>query len=673
MKNLKNYFSGFFFLLIVFFIPINQIYALVSKGNDVNSHASCQSKNNFELSPYTGYTREHWLEITEKIIAGALPYLDKETGMPDMSKSIEDSAFSKIRIKNPDEENKRVLERIMMAVIFYNKATGHDHVPGFQYSIITPFLKAITKGTDPNDPNYWGDPKPNDQVGSSFALGIYLCPNIFWEPLSKEQKQNILRYFQKQVFNQTYDNNHYLFHMIPVALLDKYGYDSNREHLTEMFKRLLGWYRGDGWFIDGNNGGLDNYNLWGFQLFYQILDQFDEKWKNQFDDQIKQVTTRFLEPFPYFFGRDGGPIPWGRSLTYRFANISFIGWSVLNKNCTLPPGQARRIASGTLKYFWEHGCLGSNNLLNIGYWGQNESIAESYITPGDPYWATQGLSCLLIPENDPFWNAIEEPIPADGAGGKIAIPGAQMTIRVSPIDGEARLFPVGQPYKHERQMWQGGTKYDQYSYSSYLGFCVTGEGDSEIGAGRSGYSIDGLNWHYRERARPIVIENDYIVDQFQLQTDEEYKITTHTIIGNEGEIHIFWHDYPEPIFLYLGGYAIRLNQDELINSVINENEITINSEEYYSVLKSLKTYNGDFKSEIINPRAGWDNTHLFGGKGAFTSWKSKTPIPPLTPIIIYTNGTRGRKPLYSSMKIVENQGEIKIFFEGKWVEIKIPY
>ena len=74
----------------------------------------------------------------------------------------------------------------------------------------------------------------------------------------------------------------------------------------------------------------------------------------------------------------------------------------------------------------------------------------------------------------PFWTAVEEPIPADGAGGKFAVPGAQFTIRISPIDGEGRLFPVGQPFAMDRKRWQTGAKYDQHGYSSYLGFCVLG-------------------------------------------------------------------------------------------------------------------------------------------------------------------------------------------------------
>ena len=67
--------------------------------------------------------------------------------------------------------------------------------------------------------------------------------------------------------------------------------------------------------------------------------------------------------------------------------------------------------------------MGENGLLNIGYLGKNQSLAENYIVPGDPYFAMHGLCCLLLPENHPFWTAKEEPMPADIAGGKVAVEG----------------------------------------------------------------------------------------------------------------------------------------------------------------------------------------------------------------------------------------------------------
>ena len=43
------------------------------------------ANDDFSNSPYTGYTKEHWEEISEKIIAGALLHFDKKIGMPDIA------------------------------------------------------------------------------------------------------------------------------------------------------------------------------------------------------------------------------------------------------------------------------------------------------------------------------------------------------------------------------------------------------------------------------------------------------------------------------------------------------------------------------------------------------------------------------------------------------------
>jgi hypothetical protein len=680
--------------IVLRFLKVLFLYAIVSAYGNVLANTirkdHCDStldtvklsdSLNLKISPFTGFTRNHWLEITEKIISGALPYLKNETGLPVLPGPPGDTSYEKLRDKNPGETQKRALERIMMAVVIYTKATGKDQVPGYDGSISEPFIKAIIRGTDPNDSGYWGDQSENDQVGSVFAMAAYIEPERYWTPLTPEQKNNLLSYFRKSVYLKTYNNNHLFFHMVPVELLEQYGIDSNREHLTKMYELLMGWYRGDGWFLDGSNCAFDYYNLWGFQLFNQVLYKYDPKWRKQFGDRIEKTTAEFMKTLPWLFGRDGGPIPFGRSLSYRFAGNAAIAWSVINGMCTLPPGQARRIASGSLKYFWEHGCLGENHLLNIGYWGANASIAESYLYYGDPYWANQGLACLLIPENNPFWTAVEEPIPADGAGGKLAVPGAQFTIRISPIDGEGRLFPVGQPFAMERKRWQTGAKYDQHGYSSYLGFCVLGEDGPDIGAGRSGYSFDGTNWFYRERSKSILVGNDHLISSYSLKPVSEKdsiplgngnEIITHTIVGIDGEIYIFWHNYPSPIYMYLGGYGISVNPDQKPDIEKTKDNILLHGGNFYSVMYTIQAPEGKLESNLLIPGNGWNYTHLFGGEGAYPCWNSSDPVPPHIPLIFYVNGTRGRKPVIGQIKVIKEGGEMKIRFEEYWYRVQIP-
>ncbi len=666
---------------LTFFLFAQVAYAQNGLNENIKFSSQLKAVSNTIKSPYTGYTRQHWLEITEKIIAGEMAHFNKQSGLPEFTVPPKDSAYEKLRWNNPEEWSKRALERMMMAVVIYTKTTGKDQVPGYNGSVTLPFLNAIIAGTDPAGKGYWGDPLSNDQVGSVFAMAIYIEPQRWWEPLTASQKKNLLTYLKKQAHVKTYDNNHYFFHMLPAALLDKNGVASNRDHLTNMYERLMGWYRGNGWFLDGNNRTFDYYNLWGFQLFNQVLYRYDTLWRQQFGERIKNTTAEFLQTYPYLYGRDGGPIPWGRSLAYRFVGNSAIAWAVLNGNSTLPPGQARRIASGALKYFWEHGCIDSTGLLTLGYWGANASVAETYLYYGDPYWAMQGLAPLLIPETDPFWTSVEGPIPADGKGDKMAVTGAQFSIRVSTIDGDARLFPAGQPLGKDPSIWQAGSKYNQHAYASDIGFCLAGDDVPGIGAGRTGYSYDGIKWFYRERAKPIQITANHLASRYTLHPSDndslpDYnrdEMITHTLIGNDGEVHIFWHNNPEPLYLHLGGYGISVSDRSSVKEKYEPASILINGEPYFSLIEAIQAPEGKFESTVLEPRDGWSATHLFGGRGAFPYWHSTKGVPPNVPVIFYVNGTRNRQPVVQPIKIKKQGNELQILFEGEWYSVQVPF
>jgi hypothetical protein len=659
----------------------------VSKSNpdiqNVDNQANLyrlQTPLDFRLSPYTGFTRAHWLEITGKIIAGVMPLFDKVTGLPQFPPI--EGAFAQYQ-KNYQEVNipaLRALERTLIAVAYYTKATGQDFVPGYKGSISEPYRKAIIRGTDPNDKQYWGDPQPGDQVGSVFAIAVYVNPELFWKPLTDKQKHNFLEWLRKQSYNKGSNNNFYYFHLAVLELLDRHGVESNRPFLTKMFERLMGWYQGDGWFLDGVNRGIDYYNMEAFHMYNQILYRFDSQLKDQFGMKIKNAASAFFQTYPWLFGHDGAPVPFGRSLTYRFACTAPVGWAVLNGLCPLPAGQSRRIVSGVLRYFWEHRCLDSNGLLSIGYWNTNTSMAESYIAAFDPYWAMQGMSCLLIPDTDPFWTAKEEPVPADGNGGKLAIKGAQFAIRINPVDGDVRLFPAGQPFYKKAYMGQVGSKYDQHAYSSTIGFCTAGEGSDDLGAGRSGYSFDGKIWFYRDRVRALQVDSDHLVSKYSMkQGDDDAtpdyqldEITTHTLIGNDGEIHVIWHSYPDPVFLYMGGYGISTSgQVQIVPDLITNGNLIGNSN-FYSMIQVLNSVEGQIKTETLIPREGWSASHLFGGTGAWPYWKSTKAILPGKPVVFFVNATRGRKPFIPEVNVLTKPDKLSIRFEGKWYDISIP-
>ncbi|MCE5273046.1 DUF2264 domain-containing protein [bacterium] len=633
------------------------------------------------LSPYTGYTRAHWLAITEKLILGVLPCFDPKTGMPVLKGTPGETGHFQHLFDVAGA--RETFDRTMTLVAFYTAATGKDVIPGWKGSIVEPYLKEVIRGTDPSNPGYWGPHPKTDVFGTCLATAILASPRFFWDPLTEAQKKNVLAYLQDLVHTFAYDCNHWYFHMAAVPVLERAGMENNREFLSQMFRRMLDWHRGDGWFMDGGNRSFDMYNYWGFQLYNQQLMCYDQKWHDQFGAEVNRTTDEFLKSFPYLFGRDGGPVPYGRSTTYRFAMLSALGWAQLNGANTLDPGMSRRIASGCLKYFWENGCLSANGLLEPGYRGVNSAVAEPYIDRGAPYWAAQGLCCLLLPEKDPFWTALEKPMPADGAGGRVALPGAQMLLKVSPVDGEARLYPVGQTFTHWGA-WQRGVKYCQLAYSSYLGWAVTGEGGPDLGAGRTGFSQDGNKWKWREKPRVIQVSDDHLEGREYMEFpdtlfpagdyDDYGEIHTHTLVGTDGEVHVFWHDSGRPVYLWLGGYSISVPQGGKLESEKAQGRLEIAGGGNHSLIRVLQGPAGVLQSELVEPRPGWLHSHNFGGRGAYPFWHSTEPVGANVPVVVYVNGTRGRTPVEpQSLAVRTERDRMYITFEGREYCIRVPY
>ena len=645
-------------------------------ADETDAAVLLKTPENRQLSSYTGYTRQHWLEITEKLLAGVLPYFNPETALFDLKGSSGDTELFTKLSDTKAHFQQEALERIMMLAIVYTAATDKDAIPGFNGSISAPFRTGFIRGTDPKDPRYWGKRDKNSSLGSIIAMGTMLSPKYFWDPLTPAQKQNLLLSFKELAYNQSYDNNHYFFHMVPVPLLERNGIDSNRQALTEKFQRLLNWYRGDGWFIDGGNRGIDHYNLWGFQLYSQAVCHFDETWRKQFGPQVNAITARFLQSYPYLYGRDGGPIPWGRSLSYRFADNAAIGWAVLNGSNPLPPGQARRIASGCLKYFWDHGCMSQNGLLEVGFRESNAVVGENYIDHGTPYFAAQGLICLLIPSENPFWTDPELAMPADGAGGTVTLPWEGMMLRVRASDGEARMYPVSQPFGHTGR-WQRNIKYAQLAYSSSLGWCAQGEDGPDLGAGRNGVSLDGVKWALRDRPQALQVETNHLASFCEIDpaavNNEFGDVITHTVVTRAGEVHVFWHNCAKPLYLYLGGYGISVPHGQNLRQNPSGRSLLIEGGGNYSVMELLHAPPGELKANLIEPRPGWLHAHLFGGKGAFPCWRSSEPVNPNIPVVIYIDGTRGRSPVVPQITVQTSPGTMRIKVDDVQYEVKTVF
>ncbi len=636
------------------------------RATDIPPRLALSAAADTALSPYTGYTRAHWIEIAGRILAGVLPYFNPETGIPDFRGQDAESGHFQYT-PNFTEESRNAFGRTLILASLYCAGSGLNTVPGYDGPVNGPYLKGLVRGTDPDDPCYFGPTEPFGAFGNQVAQAIMYCPQYFWDPLTQEQKDKVARWLAALTAGVGFECNCWYFNSAPTPVLLKYGYPFAYGHITEQMDRLLSWHSGDGFFVDGGNRAYDYYNFWGFQMFNLFHYKYTEPWKMKFGKQIRETTDQFMQSFPLYFGADGAPVAFGRSLMYRWAAVCPVGYAEAAGLGALDPGLERRIASGCLKYFWEGGALSENGLLQPGWLGPNTLAAEPYGHRGAPYWASVGFSPLLLPADHPFWTSLEKPMPADNEDRIRVVAGAQLVLKTNHRRGEARLFPIGSP-RHNQVTWETSTKYYQHAYSSVLGWAGTGAAGPELAQGRSGVSLDGRTWAYRTQSAPIFISERHNADKYAADLGERGRaqVITQTLIGSQGEVHMVYHTFPKPLYIRVAGYGVSSPHGTAAAQEIRGDTLRLNTRSgYQSLLSVLSAPSGKLEMVEVTPREGWNHSHLFGGIGVFPQWTSRQPVPPKTPVVFYVDGARDETIEIPSFEVFRDRME-----EGLWVRFE---
>lgn len=634
-------------------------------ATEVPARLTLNASPDTALSPWTGYTRAHWIEIAGKMVAGVLPYFDPQTGIPDFRGQDAESGHFKYT-PGFTEESRNAFGRSMILAALYCAGSGDNTVPGWSGKVNEPYLKGLIRGTDPSDPCYFGPTGAFGAFGEEISQAVMYCPRYFWDPLTEEQKQRVAAWLAALAGGVGFECNCWYFNSAPAPVLLKYGYPFNYERITEQMDRLLSWHSGDGFFVDGGNRSYDYYNFWGFQMFNLFHYKYTEPWKMRFGRRIRETTGLFMRSFPMYFGSDGAPVAFGRSLSYRWAAVCPVGYAEAAGLGALDPGLERRIASGCLKYFWEGGAMSENGLLQPGWLGPNALASEPYGHRGAPYWASVGFSPLLLPAGHLFWTSREKAMPADNEDRVRVVAGAQLVLRSNSRRGEARLYPAGSP-RHNQVTWETTTKYYQHSYSSALGWAGTGVAGPELAQGRSGVSLDGKNWSYRTQPAPIFITERHCADKYAADLGERGRaqVITQTVIGRDGEAHMVYHTYPEPLYIRVAGYGIAAPHGTAPVRSLAGDTLRIDTRGYQSLLGILKAPAGKLEMVEVAPREGWNHSHLFGGRGVFPQWTSDKPVPPKTPVLFYADGARGENITLPEFAVFKDQLE-----EGLWVRFE---
>ncbi|MBB4184477.1 hypothetical protein GGE07_001103 [Sinorhizobium terangae] len=356
------------------------------------------------------------------------------------------------------------------------------------------YADGIANGTDPNHPEYWGAVNGRDQrMVELAALGfaLALVPEKIWDPLNSRAKDNLIAYLIHARQFDYADNNWKFFRIFVDIALDRLGVEYDRSLTEQYLTELEGFYIADGWYRDGNVRRIDHYIPFAMHFYGLIYSRLVD------DDYAKRYRERalaFAQDFRHWFAQDGATLPFGRSLTYRFACAGF--WSALAFADleALPWGEIKGLCLRHLRWWADKPMTHRDGVLSIGYGYPNLLMSESYNSAGSPYWAFKAFLPLAVGEDHPFWTSPETPPAPLDKTVPLRHPGMVMM----PCKGDVVALSSGQ---ENRQMRFGSEKYAKFAYSTRYGFSV--ESDERAFAGGAfdsmlAFSDDGIHYRVRE-------------------------------------------------------------------------------------------------------------------------------------------------------------------------------
>ncbi|MBM7585544.1 hypothetical protein JOC86_002086 [Bacillus pakistanensis] len=368
------------------------------------------------------------------------------------------------------------------------------------------YIEGIKNGTNPENQEYWGTITDVDQrmvEMAALSLGLILVPDKIWDPLTEKEKENLYQWLNQINKKQPVDNNWLYFRVMVNLAFDTLGLDYDKSLQEKTLNRLEEFYLGDGWFSDGNTPQIDYYVPFGF-YFYGLI--YAEVMKNKDSERAERYKERaqvFAKEFIYWFSEDGSSIPFGRSLTYRFAQGAF--WSALAfANIEVFSwGVMKGIILRHLRWWLSKPIYHSDGALSIGYTYPNLMLAEKYNAPGSPYWALKTFLLLALDENHPIWSAEEEPLPKLEDVKSLKYPNMMISRDgdhvVALTSGQYALFEPA----HTAE------KYAKFAYSTSFGFSVPkSQFDLSQGAFDSMLVFSEDHMYYRGRRKCEEVKMD---------------------------------------------------------------------------------------------------------------------------------------------------------------------
>lgn len=139
----------------------------------------------------------------------------------------------------------------------------------------------------------------------------------------------------------------------------------------------------------------DYYIPWAIQYYGLLYSKFAADTDPRRAALYRQRAQLFAQQFVYWFDANGAALPFGRSLTYRFAQNSFWAACIWAGLEPLPLPVMKGLIVRNFNWWLGQKMFDRDGILTIGYCYPQMYMAERYNAPGSPYWGMKSFCCLL--------------------------------------------------------------------------------------------------------------------------------------------------------------------------------------------------------------------------------------------------------------------------------------
>lgn len=335
------------------------------------------------------------------------------------------------------------------------------------------YRRGLVAGTNPSSAGHWGGFRAHDQrfvEMAAIAYALLLAPDVLWEPLGAAERAQAAAWLSR-VNNYDFPAGNWLWFraLVNLALLSL-GAGGDAGTLGQDLDALDAFALGNGWYQDGPTGLPDYYNAMTFQFFSLLYVRLVGEKDAARTERYRRRLRAFAADYVRLFSARGEGVPYGRSMTYRFAQAGF--WSMaaatgVDLGAPFTPGVLKGLVARSLRAWDRERICDNGGVLTIGYHYPSLHLAEGYNAAGSPMWCLMAFACLALPADDPFWPAAPEALPA--------LPDVRTTLGGTALvtrdaGGEVTLYPSGRVPGHP--FAQSDAKYAKFAYSSRFGFSV---------------------------------------------------------------------------------------------------------------------------------------------------------------------------------------------------------